>query len=70
MYILILVVLNLGQVDLGTSECDNHRTTTQRHRLARLAGRVIEHALVSATIDVLIKCSPSFRVNGSDQEKM
>ena len=62
----MLIVLNLGQVDLGTSEC---RTTTRRHRLARLAKRITENALVSVTIDVLMKCSPSFRANGSDQEK-
>ena len=36
----------------------------------RLAGRVNEHALFSVTIDVLMKCSQSFRANGSDQEKI
>ena len=69
-YILILIVLSLGQVDLGTSECDKHRTTDSTKRLARLAGRVIESALVSVTIDVLMKCSPNFRANGIDQGKI
>ena len=35
----------------------------------RLAGQVVEHALFNATIDVLMKYSPSFRANGSDQGK-
>ena len=38
--------------------------------LVRLAGRVIGHAPFSVTIDVLMKCSQSFRANGSDQEKI
>ena len=66
--ILILIVLNLDQVDLGTSESIKHRELDQRHRLARLAGRVIENVFGSVTT-YLMKCSPSFRANGSDQEK-
>ena len=54
----------------GTSECDKHRTATRRHRLARLVGRVIQIALGTVTNDVLMKYSPSFRANGSDQGKI
>ena len=65
-----LVVLNLDQVDLETSESIKHREPDQLPRLARLAGRVIENAFGSVTIvDVLMKFSLSFRANGSDQEK-
>ena len=50
-----LIVLNLDKVDLGTSECDKPPAPpTQRHRLARLAGRVIENPFVSFTTDVLM----------------
>ena len=69
-YILILIVLNLGQVDLGTSECDKALHHASASSSTRLAGRVIEHALFSVTIDDLMKCSQGFRANGSDQEKI
>ena len=41
----------------------------QLHRLAQLAGRASENPFVRVTNDVLMKCSPSFRANGSDREK-
>ena len=42
-YILILIVPNLDQLDLGTSPSIKCRSPpTELHRLARLAGRVIE----------------------------
>ena len=40
---------------------------TRRNRLARLVGRVVEHALETVTNDVLMKYSQSLRANGSDQ---
>ena len=49
--ILILIVLNLDQLDLGISPSP----PTELHRLARLAGRVIEDAHESVTIDILMK---------------
>ena len=55
---------------ISEGKCDKLRTTPRHYRQARLAGEVIEHALESATIDVLMKCSPSFRANGSDQGKI
>ena len=63
------MVLNIGTPELWKGKLDKHRVQDQLHRLARLAGRVTENPFVSVTIDVLIKCSPSFRANGSDQEK-
>ena len=67
MHILILIVLNLDQLDLGTSPSIKYRSQpTELHRLARLAGRAIEDALKSATTDVLMKCCPKLRANGVD----
>ena len=36
--------------------------------ISRANGRVIGDPLVSVTIDLLMKCSPSFRASGSDGE--
>ena len=38
--------------------------------LARLVGRVVEHALGTVTNDVLMKYSQSLRANGSDQVEL
>ena len=46
------------------------RSTDSTASSRRLSGRVVEHALFSVTTDVLMKCSQSFRANGSDQEKI
>ena len=40
--------------------------TLFRSKINRAAGRVIKNPLVSVTIDLLTKCSPSFRANGVD----
>ena len=53
--------------DHGTVKCRFHDSRVSSRRLA---GRVVEHALFSVTIDVLMKCSQSFRANGSDQGKI
>ena len=55
------------QVELrGTSDCKMPCRDHVRG-LARLVGRVVDHALETVTNDVLMKYSPSFRANGSDQ---
>ena len=54
LYILILIILNPGTLELWKGESIKHREADQLHRLARLAGRVIENSFVSVTIDVLI----------------
>ena len=48
----------------GTVKC---RCRDHVRRLARLVGRVVEHALETVTNDVLMKYSQSLRVNGIDQ---
>ena len=65
------MVLNFGASELrnfGTSELRKGKRE-KLHRLAQLSGRVIENPFVSVTTDVLMKCSPSSRASGSDQEK-
>jgi len=52
------------------SECDKTPDHASVSSSTRLAGRVVEHALGIVTTDVLMNCSPSFRANGSDQEKI
>ena len=54
-------------MNFGTILFDKHRIATRWHRLARLVGRVVEHALRTVTNDVLMKYSQSLRANGSDQ---
>ena len=62
-YILALVVLNLRTSELGGIA----KPVNEIYYTAQwLAGRVIENPLVSVTIDVLMKCSSSFRANGCD----
>ena len=64
---MLIVLNNLDQLDLGTSECYKYRSPPSKlGRLARLAGQVIENALVSVVIDVLMKCCPKPRANGVD----
>ena len=62
---MILVVLSLKTLELWKVNAINTVPPTQLHRLARLAGRVIENALGSGTTDVLMKFSPGFRANES-----
>ena len=68
--------MNLSQVSaqgdaafLAFSRRENPTKPYLGSKINRVAGRVIENAFGSVTIDVLMKCSPSFRANGSDQEK-
>ena len=60
-------------LNFGTSELrKGNRGAGQRdqlHRLARLAGRVIQNPFVSVTIDVLMMRILSFRASGSDREE-
>ena len=70
LYILILMVLNFRNSGTLEGKIVGVGQPDQLHRLARLAGRVIENPFVSVTTDVLMKCSPSSRANGSDEEKM
>ena len=59
------MVINLDQLDLELQNAIKYRSPpTELSRLARLAGRVIESALVGVTIDVLMKCCPKLRANG------
>ena len=53
--------------DHGTVKCRFHDS---RASSRRLAGRVVEHAPFSVTIDVLMKYSQSLRANGSDQGEL
>ena len=66
--ILILIILNLRTSELGGSGETAEPVNEINFIVQRLAGRVIENPLVSVTIDVLTKCSPSFRANGGDRE--
>ena len=51
------MVLNFGTPELQKGEtASTVPPSTQLHRLARLAGRVIEDPFVSVTTDVLMKC--------------
>ena len=51
---ILIIVLSLGTLELWKANAIKTVAPTQLHRLARLAGRVIENAFVSATIDVLM----------------
>ena len=49
---------------------DKHRCRDHVRGIARLVGRVVEHALDTVTNDVLMKYSQSLRANGSDQGEL